>query len=427
MEYELRLFDTPVCRFTMGLEGLKGFQVHIAELYNDNPVLLPLGLSPDDDSLKEWLKGRVIPKNRAFVHEILKKFGLSVHDTAGIIDVCKGLSLNDSFWVVPADFTGKFADYNLYENDLDDILALVAYTGVDGGYKVHGSSPELTTDGALPKAWRIKEDGCRVLYKGGTTGACNTGREPFSEYLASAVAEKMGLDAIKYGLEKWKGTLCSTCKAFTDINTSYTSFYAATHLDEAADVLRYYMQLSDDSFEKVASMFVFDSLIMNEDRHIKNFGLLRNNKTGEVLGPAPIFDNGFSLFNFVQDEDLHDLLSYRKGKLTGLYVDFDDMAKYVMGPIQKEQLKKMIGFKFPRHPVYNLPEKRLKTIEGYLQDRLQELLRMPNHDRNQLRSELGLPEKSHISLCEQIQSASTRAAESHLTDKTPAKEIAPDR
>ena len=37
-------------------------------------------------------------KQRAFVDEILKTLGLSHNDTKGIIDVCKGLSLNDSYW-----------------------------------------------------------------------------------------------------------------------------------------------------------------------------------------------------------------------------------------------------------------------------------------------------------------------------------------
>jgi hypothetical protein len=46
----------------------------------------------------------VIPKNRTFVEEILKTLGLSVGNTKGIIDVCKGLSLNDSFWVAPKGF-----------------------------------------------------------------------------------------------------------------------------------------------------------------------------------------------------------------------------------------------------------------------------------------------------------------------------------
>ena len=54
----------------------------------------------------------------------------SIDDTKGIIDVCKGLSLNDSYWVVPQGFTGTFAQYNLYENRFSEILSLVAYTGI---------------------------------------------------------------------------------------------------------------------------------------------------------------------------------------------------------------------------------------------------------------------------------------------------------
>ena len=70
-----------------------------------------------DTGLLKWLQWRVIPKNRAYVAEILKTFGLSINDTKGIIDVCKGLSLNDSFWVVPQGFAGTFAQYNLYEKN----------------------------------------------------------------------------------------------------------------------------------------------------------------------------------------------------------------------------------------------------------------------------------------------------------------------
>ena len=75
-------------------------------------------------------------------------------DFRGIIDVCKGLSLNDSFWVTPSDFTGSFADYNLYENPFSEVLSIVAYTGYGSSDKAFTTSPELTTDGMLPKAWR---------------------------------------------------------------------------------------------------------------------------------------------------------------------------------------------------------------------------------------------------------------------------------
>ena len=92
--------------------------------------MLPLDLELTGNGILRWLERRVIPKNRTFVEEILRVFGLALGDTKGIMDVCKGLSLNDSYWVVPEGFEGKFADYNLYENRFSEILSLVAYTGV---------------------------------------------------------------------------------------------------------------------------------------------------------------------------------------------------------------------------------------------------------------------------------------------------------
>ena len=64
-----------------------------------------------------------IPKNRAFVDEILKTVGLSHNDTKGIIDVCKRLSLNDSYWVVPADF------YDFAETDDGSLIVNIMHPG----------------------------------------------------------------------------------------------------------------------------------------------------------------------------------------------------------------------------------------------------------------------------------------------------------
>lgn len=41
-------------------------------------------------------------------------------------------------------------------------------------------------------------------------------------------------------------------------------------------------------------MLVVDYLILNEDRHLNNFGMLRNADTREFIGAAPIFDSGSS-------------------------------------------------------------------------------------------------------------------------------------
>lgn len=39
--------------------------------------------------------------------------------------------------------------------------------------------------------------------------------------------------------------------------------------------------------EQLCSMLVFDTLIYNEDRHFGNFGVLRDNLTGNIVAAAP--------------------------------------------------------------------------------------------------------------------------------------------
>ena len=244
------------------------------------------------------------------LEEVLKSLGLKSGDTKGIIDVCKGLSLNDSYWIVPEGFAGKFADYNLYENRFSEILSLVAYTGVTQSNAAFSTSPELTTDGMLPKAWRFIENDGIYLYKGGTSGFANTGKEPYSEYYASQIAEKMALDTVHYDLENWKGILASKCKPFTDIDTAFVPIGRIVKSGGLAAVVRYYDGLGAQYADAIRDMLVFDALIFNEDRHFGNFGVLRDNHTGKITAPAPIFDNGNALFNLAMPSDYSNLEEY---------------------------------------------------------------------------------------------------------------------
>ena len=374
--YVLRLYDTDLLSFSLSEQGIEGLKAQIHSIDEEERALFPLDLELTDDGLVKWLQRRVIPKNRAYVAEILKTYGLSVNDTKGIIDVCKGLSLNDSYWVVPQGFTGTFAQYNLYENRFSEILSLVAYTGIGQSDAAFTTSPELTTNGMLPKAWRFIEGEGIYLYKGGTFGAANTGNEPYSEFYASQVAQAMGLDAVAYELENWKGILASRCKLFTDINTAYIPIGRIVREGGLKACLEYYRQLGPEAYEQVRSMLVFDTVIYNEDRHFGNFGVLRDNHTGKVTSAAPVFDNGMSLFNFAMPEDFQDLDSYAKTRGTAYGVSFESVCQEVMGPIQARQLRKLIGFTFHRHPRLNWPEYRLEAIERHLQKRVRQLLEL---------------------------------------------------
>lgn len=376
-EYELRLYDETLLVFSLGDSGLAGLTADITYINESRKHLLPLDLSLTNQGLVKWLEKRVIPKNRAFVEEILKTLGLSVNDTKGIIDVCKGLSLNDSFWIVPKGFRGTYAQYNLYENRFSEILSLVAYTGNGQSNEAFTTSPELTTNGMLPKAWRFIENEGIYLYKGGTTGASNTGNEPYSEYYASQVAEAMGLNAVRYELENWKGILASKCKLFTDIDTAYVPIGRIVKDGGLPACIAYYQALGEAFLESLKSMLVFDAVIYNEDRHFGNFGVLRDNHSGKIIAPAPIFDNGLSLFNYAVTTDFENLAAYAKTRSTPYGVTFESVCREVIGKKQLAELRKLIGFQFKRHPSINLPEKRLTAIEKHLQERVRQLVELP--------------------------------------------------
>jgi len=93
--YELRLYDTPLLEFKLEEQGVS-LMAEIISVNDEQKPLFPLDLQLTGEGVLSWLRHRVIPNNRAFVEEILKTLGLSVGNTKGIIDVCKGLSLNDS-------------------------------------------------------------------------------------------------------------------------------------------------------------------------------------------------------------------------------------------------------------------------------------------------------------------------------------------
>ena len=375
--YNLRIYDIELMKFSLEKRGLEGLVVEILATDENFEYLMPLDMECTNEGVLKWLERRVIPKNRTFVDQILKTLGLSHNDTKGIIDVCKGLSLNDSYWVVPEGFEGSFDQYNLYDNRFSEMLALVAYTGVGQSKQAFTTSPELTTNGMLPKAWRFIEGDGIYLYKGGTSGASNAGREPYCEFYASQIAEAMGLNAVHYDLENWKGITASKCELFTSKDTSFVPIGRIVKSGGIQKCLDFYDDLGEEFSEQIRSMLVFDALIYNEDRHFGNFGVLRDNHSGKIIAPAPIFDNGLSLFCFAIGEDYDNLEEYAKTRTNPYYVSFEEVCETVMGTKQKEQLRHMIGFKFKRHPKLNLSEEHLTAVERVLEARVRELLSIP--------------------------------------------------
>ena len=375
-EYQLKLYDDVLLTFWLYVGPFGDVRCVLGHVSSEARPRLPLDLELSGEGVMNWLRKRVIPKNRAFVNEILGTFGLNRNNVKGIIDVCKGLSLNDSYWVVPTGSAGKFSQYNLYENRFSEALALVAYTGVGSTDAAFTTSPELTTNGMLPKAWRFLSDDGVYLYKGGTEGAANAGNEPYAEYYACQVAEAMGLSAVHYDLEYWKGILASKCKLFTDIDTAFVPIGRIVKNAGLQACIDYYKAQGEAFYQQLCSMFVFDAVIYNEDRHFGNFGLLRDNHTGKLIAPAPIFDNGLSLFAHSMPSDWQDMPTYAATRSNPYEISYDALCRKVMGAEQRKQLRRLIGFRFTRHPTINWPEERLLATEQQLARRVEALLGM---------------------------------------------------
>lgn len=376
MIYELRHFDTALMQFS-ATEDTSSPEIEILWLSNENKALLPLDMTADNDSISRWLRHRTIPKNRAYVHSFLSKCGLNLNRPMSILSVSKGLSLNDCYWVVEEGFEGSFAEYNLYDNRFSRVLGLIAFTGYGSSVRTSlASCPEFTTNGMLPKCWR-RESGSIKLYKGGTSGASNTGNEPYSEFYAAQIAEILDINAIGYGLSKWQGELCSTCELFTSKDYSFIPVGRLVTKGGMKAVREYYVSLGEEFVSALDDMLVLDAVICNVDRHFGNFGFLVDNRTNKIAAPAPLFDHGNSLFNLAGRDALSSgkaLDEYAETLVPCVYDDFIGTAKAVLNGKHREGLRRLLDFRFKRHSRYNLDKKRLDLIENQIHKRAKELL-----------------------------------------------------
>lgn len=365
MVYTLRLFDTKLLCFSAEPKSSEPLY-KIIWIDEEKKSLLPLDLLPTEAGLESWIRHRNIPKNRAFAGSFLAKSGLSTNRPLGIISVSKGLSLTDSYWITEAGFEGTFEEYNLYENRFSRLLGNIAFTGYGSSVRSgFASSPEFTTNGMLPKCWR-RVGGKIELYKGGTSGASNTGFEPYSEFYAYQIAAAMGIKAVPYGLSRWKGILCSTCALFTSKEFSFMPVGRIVKQGGFKAVAAFYKSLGTEFEDSLYDMLVFDAVVKNVDRHYGNFGFIVQSRTNKIVAPSPLFDHGNSLYSLAGPGDFDSaerLSDYDKSLEPCVYDGFAETARQYMTGSQKERLRKLLDFRFKKHPRYNLDGMRLRRIE----------------------------------------------------------------
>ena len=283
-------------------------------------------------TLTDWFKGRGIPSWRDRLDLLLYRLGIDRPEE--LIDKSFGLSLSDQYWIKPYDSNIKYDDINFFDHDFDASDFLEA-TFTNRTFTVTNESslktPNNTTDGILKKTWII-ENGTRYLLKGGYK---NEILQPFNEVLASEICKRLDFEHVEYTIDIVKEKVVSKCACLTTKDTEIIPAYQIMHGEKKnkniIDYENYIKILEDngilDARVKLENMYILDFLIMNEDRHLNNFGIIRDVNTLKWLNTCPIFDNGQSLNIVSYDDDT--VITSGEGRLFYEVKSFDKIIKIV--------------------------------------------------------------------------------------------------
>ncbi len=262
-----------------------------------NPERLPLSIlyrsadAPLKWAFQTWINYRNIPATRLGI-----KRGFNIHGSKIKINAKSlkslGLNLSDQYWFKPYSSNTKWDDVNFFQNDFSHQLP-ETFFGAD-------FSPDYSTNGNLSKFWYI-DQGVRLLAKAGKKPYH---QQIFNEIVACKLLQKADLPHIKYELKNIDGSTYSTCPTFVSPDTEYIpahEIYNVIPFDEKNGRYKHFLACAE-ALEIphvkpiLDAMLQFDYLINNTDRHMGNFGFIRDVNTLKIWGMAPIFDNGNSLW-----------------------------------------------------------------------------------------------------------------------------------
>lgn len=295
--YELMHKDIAVALIEFDDEGkLTG----APEVFNEEH--LPPRARRSRPDFSRWWADRAIPNTRKELNLFL-----SVNNIASTGDYLidnLGLSLSDTYWIRPENSSLMWKDVNLYENSFAGKMSVSRHSGEFERISFSVTySPDASTGGELPKWWVI-ENGIRYLVKGNEGG---TSQQSRNEVFASEIHKAQGWsNYASYTLVRLPdGRTGCRCSAFTSPEKEFISAWELVGRKDFAKDEPFRENFinacisggltRDEVVKQLDYMSLSDFLIANTDRHLNNFGILRNPDTLEFISMAPLFDSGNSM------------------------------------------------------------------------------------------------------------------------------------
>lgn len=303
-EYFLMHKDIPVCLMEIDRDG----NISNVRRNENQKSHFPLGGQMNDMKFHEWWRDRAIPKTRNGAKTALQKLGYSSTGSALVDNLA--LSLHDCYWISPRSERLTWDEVNLFANDFVDTFGELTLNGnADMDIRQETKFRFATSQGELQKKWCIDKSGARYMIKG------NYGQsyqQSLNELFATALHERQQFsEYTEYSLvtlraENGEDGIGCRCYDYCSENVESISAWELLQTRKIKRNESYYYPLKEiclslgmreDYFSNFISYQIMtDYLMTNTDRHMNNIAVLRNPDTLELLGFAPIYDSGNSMF-----------------------------------------------------------------------------------------------------------------------------------
>lgn len=299
--YYLMHRDDPVCMVSM--DPISGAMLRVSK--KKVQELLPLGGYIDTQMLRKWWQRRAVPMSQGKIQRILEQMGISTPQEYLVKNL--GLSLTDHYWIKPLDMELGWQDINLFTNDFRDPVGDMQFNDQAEPLQLpeNAFSPSSSVQGELRKKWIIV-DGKRCLVKGNHG---SNSQESLNEVVATLLHKKQARQpCVTYNTMRLgnNSQIYCVCESFTSDEVELIpaiDVVDSRKKDNATSLYEHFIQVCSEHGmdEGITRPFLeyqimTDFILTNTDRHLNNFGVLRDTKTLEFIGMAPIFDSGNSMF-----------------------------------------------------------------------------------------------------------------------------------
>lgn len=288
--YTLMHGNTPCASVVFGDYGkIEAYQL-------TNPKYTPFLGNCDMQKFSTWWRMRAVPASRTLMKQVMQDAGMLTPEQ--YLEKNLALSITDTYWVCPQDANLSYDDVR-FTNFAKHGGVRIPYHNATS-YDVNAS-----LGGKMDKYWDLSGD-TPVLIK---ESYHNFGQQAINEVFATRIHQAQNTDIpfAEYSASRTSdGILVSKCPAFTSERAELIPAYEIVESEKVRNdknLYFAYIELAANHGVDRGLMQDFmdyqtmtDFLISNTDEHLLNFGVLRDPESMQLIGPAPIFDSGNSMF-----------------------------------------------------------------------------------------------------------------------------------